>query len=198
MDVSEQDARRSLASVEGTMERTRKAIASSESGAILILWGALLVVCYLLTQVCLGWRPELIWWVWPVVCSLGAVGSFGYYWWGAREGRPVKTAAEKKIGLRVTAFWLLLYLFAGVWVAIAGMRHGIQINAFFVTVIMFAYVVSGLWTDGLYMVWLGLAVTAATLVGYFVLPWAYYNYWMATTAGGMLLGTGIYIRLWWK
>jgi hypothetical protein len=64
------------------------------------------------------------------------------------------------------------------------------------TIPMFAYVVMGLWLDH-FILWIGLAVTALTLVGLFFLQ-PYFWLWMAVTGGGMLLGTGLYIRYQWK
>jgi hypothetical protein len=61
---------------------------------------------------------------------------------------------------------------------------------------MFAYIVIGLWFAAYFMVWLGLAVTAATLTGFFLFT-QYYCLWMAVTAGGLLLGTGLYLRIRW-
>jgi hypothetical protein len=61
---------------------------------------------------------------------------------------------------------------------------------------MFAYVVTGLWLEH-FMVWLGLVVTALTVIGLFLLP-SYFYIWMAVVGGGTLAGTGLFIRNRWK
>lgn len=55
-----------------------------------------------------------------------------------------------------------------------------QLNAVFSTVAMFGYIVIGLWFSSYFMVWLGLAVTATTLIGFYFLPY-YYCLWMVVT-----------------
>ncbi len=84
------------------------------------------------------------------------------------------------------------------WLGMLHPKNGIEINAFLSMVIMFAFIVMGLWYSENYMVWLGLAVTAATLIGFYLIPPFYYNLWMAPTAGGALFGTGIYLRIRWR
>jgi hypothetical protein len=63
---------------------------------------------------------------------------------------------------------------------------------------MFAYVVMGLWFGSWLMVILGIVVTCFTLVGFHLIPVGYYCLWMAVTAGGGLLGTGLYMKLRWR
>jgi len=57
--------------------------------------------------------------------------------------------------------------------------------------------VMGLWFCSYFMVLLGLGVTAATLIGYYLLT-PYYCLWMAAMGGGALLATGVYIRVCWR
>lgn len=72
-------------------------------------------------------------------------------------------------------------------------------NAFICTVIMFTYVVSGLYETGAkFMLWLGLAGTAITLIGFYIIPASYYCLWMAPAFGGALFGTGLYLKLMWR
>ena len=100
--------------------------------------------------------------------------------------------------LRTVLFWPLVFVYACVWLNIVKPNNGLEVNAFLVTVIMFAYVVMGLWFDSWIMTALGLVVTAFTLVGFFLVPTANYCLWMAVTAGGSLLGTGLFMKLWWR
>ena len=73
-----------------------------------------------------------------------------------------------------------------------------QVNVFMVTVIMFAYVIMGIWEKINFMIYLGLAVTASTIIVFFFLNHTYYCLYMAATAGTLMLGTGIYLQLRWK
>ncbi len=68
--------------------------------------------------------------------------------------------------------------------------------AFAALVPMFVYVVTGLLERDNYMLFLGLGVTAATIVGFFAVP-QYFYLWMAAFGGGALLMTGLVIRRKW-
>ncbi|MHC4527109.1 MAG: hypothetical protein ACYS29_04455, partial [Planctomycetota bacterium] len=84
------------------------------------------------------------------------------------------------------------------WLSFLRPFNGLQMNAFLCTAIMFAYVVTGLWYGSYHMVWLGLAVTCSTLIGFYLIPPKYYCLWMAPMAGGALFGAGLYFRLRWR
>jgi hypothetical protein len=81
--------------------------------------------------------------------------------------------------------------------------RGEQLGTFFVTLIMFAYVIVGMWMRQHYLIVLGVGVTIATLVGYVLdmcirggvidMP-RILNLWLAVTGGGALLLTGILLR----
>jgi hypothetical protein len=61
---------------------------------------------------------------------------------------------------------------------------------------MFGYLVMGLWL-GRFFLWLGLLVTATTLVGYYFVS-DYFFLWMALTGGGSLIAAGVFIRKFWR
>ena len=98
---------------------------------------------------------------------------------------------------RIGGLWgaLLIYIF--IWLRLLSPVNGMQVNAFICTACMFAYIVIGLWFESYFMIVLGLAVTAATLIGFYLLA-GYYCLWMAFAGGGALLGTGLYIRVRWR
>jgi hypothetical protein len=114
------------------------------------------------------------------------------------HGPATRNPSDKRLGLRTGLFWLLFLAYAYVWLGITKPYDGIQLNAFLCTAVMFAYVVTGLWFDSGLMVILGIVVTAMTLVGFYAIAPAYYCLWMAVTAGGALLGTGLYMQLRWR
>ena len=61
---------------------------------------------------------------------------------------------------------------------------------------MFVYVVTGLLERDNYMLFLGLGVTAVTVLGFFAVP-QYFYLWMAAFGGGALLITGLVTRRKW-
>lgn len=194
MDISREQAKDSLEQIDAVSNRTRRTIASTYDSALLIMWGLIWIAAFIGTHFILTW----VWLIWFGLGGIGAVATFLVVWRQFRRANPIKMPADKKIGQRIFWFWVLLFVYAFVWLSILKPYHGIQVNAFLCTAIMFAYVVMGIWSESRYMLWLGLAVTGITLVGFYVIPPGYYCLWMAPTAGGALLGTGLYIRLRWR
>jgi MFS family permease len=191
MNVSNQEAQASLASANDMMLRTRKAIAVAYSSPLLILWGPLLAAAYVATHFYLRYAAPIFW----TMAIVGTLGSF-IVWPRIKRNLPVREPAEERLSWRISGLWWSLFLYIFIWLSILWPVNGMQINAFILTAAMFGYIVIGLWFAAYFMVWLGLAVTAATLAGFFLLA-QYYCLWMAVTAGGLLLGTGLYLRIRW-
>lgn len=194
MDISEKEAQDSLEQIQAVSTRTRKTIAASYDSGILIMWGLITIAAFLGSHF-FRYRAGYIW---MILCGIGSVATFFVCWIQFRSGNPVKVPAAEKIGWRIFLFWTLLFVYMFIWLSILKPRGGIQLNAFIFTTIMFAYVVIGLWFKCYYMFWLGIGVTCTTLVGFYLIPPSYYCIWMAPTGGGAILGTGLYIRLFWK
>ncbi len=194
MSMSNEKAAESLAAVEDTISRTRKAIASTYESPFLIVWGVVWVSGFLGTHFFLQWVN----WIWGFLCTVGTAATVVICWRQFRVWAPTKSSGERRIGLRTSLFWPLFFLYAFVWLSIMEPHSGIQMNAFLCTAVMFAYVVIGLWFDSWIMVFLGLGVTASTLAGLYLISPAYYCLWMAFAGGGPLLVTGLYLGLRWK
>lgn len=194
MNVSEKDAQDSLDQAQAVATRTQKTITASYSSSLLIMWGLIWIVAFLGTHFFLEW----VWLIWLGLGGIGCIATFLVGWRRFHLGNPVKIPAAEKIGWRIFWFWSLLFVYMFIWLSILRPRHGIQVNAFICTAIMFAYVVTGLWSKSHYMLWLGLVVTCITLVGYYLIPDSYYCLWMAPAGGGALLATGLYIRFCWR
>lgn len=194
MNVSDEEARNSLEQVQAVANRTRKTIAASYDSGLLIIWGAVWVAAFLGTHFFLAW----VWYIWMVLGGIGTIATFLVCWNQFRSANPVKIPAAENIGWRIFWFWSLLFIYMFIWLSILRPHHGIQLNAFICTAIMFAYVVSGLWFKSYHMLWLGIVVTCITLVGFYLIPPGYYCLWMAAMGGGALLTTGLYLRLRWK
>jgi hypothetical protein len=173
---------------------TRKTIAASYDGVMLMMLGLIWILGILGTHFFLRW----VWWIWMVLSGIGGIVTFLYSWRQFRSANPVKVPAAEKIGWRIFLFWTLLFVYISIWLSILKPDHGIRLNALICTATMFAYIVTGLWFKCYYMVWLGIGVTCTTLVGYYMIPKGYYCLWMALTGGVAIFGTGLYIRIFWK
>ena len=192
MNVSQENARASLSAAESVMVQTKKAIASSYANPSLIMWGILWILAYTITN----FYYIYAFYIFMAMAVIGGIGT-GVIVGIFRSRAPIKDRSSQKYGRRITAFWIFLCIYIVVWLFLLTPFTGIQCNAFICTVAMFAYIVMGLWFESRFMIILGLAVTAGTLAGFYLLR-EYHCLWMAFVGGGAIFGTGLYIRLRWR
>ena len=205
MDISEKEAQDSLDQIQSTFGQTKKKIAAGSTAPILILWGAIWFAAYLGTYVayllefkvyCLRLTSSFSIGIhvtglcWMVLVLIGMAAS----WVLGVKRSPVKSPHNKRWGL----CWLILFVYAGVWLSLLWPWNDYQISAFLASVPMFAYVVMGLWADRV-LLWLGIVVTLLIIVGFFLFHFQpAFWLWMAILGGGSLAGTGLYIRKAWR
>ncbi len=205
MDISEKEAQDSLDQIQVTFGQTKKKIAAGSTAPILILWGAIWFVAYLGTYVAyllefkvynfrltsrfsIGVHVAGLCWMVLVVIGIAASWVLGV------KRAPVKSPHNKRWGF----CWLILFVYAGVWLSLLWPWNDYQMNAFLASVPMFAYVVMGLWVDRV-LLWLGIVVTVLIIVGFFLFHFQpAFWLWMAILGGGALAGTGLYIRKAWR
>jgi len=194
MDESySENVQESLAAVENTMLRTRKAVGASRGSPFLILWGLLWTIAYTVSHFC----PKYSGITFPMMGIVGTVGCFLIFWI-LDPKMPFKEPAAGKTNLRIWALWGLLFLYVVIWLNLLAPSNGIQTNAFLATAVMFGTVILGLWFTVYFMVWLGLFITAMTLTGFYFIPHYYYCLWMAVMCGGVMFCTGLFIKLRWR
>ncbi len=203
MNVSQDEARETLDQIEDVRQRTKKMVACAGGDICFIVWGVIWFIGFLSTHLFgyarITWSGIAIGSIWLVLVATGIVVSI------IVEKR--RAAVKSTIGKRVGVFWWLLYAYVYLWIGLLfpfievhGHAESVmfwnRFGAIAATVPMFAYVVTGLWLEH-FMVWLGLAVTALTILGLFLLQ-PYFYIWMAVVGGGTLAGTGLFIRNRWK
>ena len=191
-EISSAEAREALGEIEQTMAQARYYAAVAAS-PILYVWGAIWIVAYSLCQ----FFPEHSGLIWMPLAVIGAVltGVFS-------KRAPVRSSSDGRFGIA----WAVLFIFAGVWFAVLMpwekmggfdyMERQRSMGAYGATLVMFAYVMMGLWWDRFFM-WLGFTVTGLTLIGYFAVP-KYFNLWMGIFGGGLLFLSGWLIKRRWK
>jgi hypothetical protein len=187
MNVTDQEAREALADIQGVADRTRRLLIGGYGGMLLAQWGMLCAVAYLITYLLvIQRRYDAIGWVWWGLMMVGVVGM-----WRLGRRHPVRGVLNRRIGM----FWGALCVYAYVWLMLLYPWNGAQFNLFLITLVMFAYVVIGIFAWRV-MLWLGLGVTALILIGYFTLwPSPLLWLWMAACVGGPLTVTGVILML---
>jgi hypothetical protein len=186
---------KAILEIENIQKKTRQVIASSRASAILMLWGAVWFFAFLYCW----YLPSKEGLIWTVFDCIGIAGTIFLVILGKRKVRA-KNPLSKKLGWRMFWFWFLLLVYGGVFMTALWTDRGFQssqIAAFICALVMFAYVIIGLWFDANFLLWLGLAVTALVVVGYLFLN-SFFNLWMAPAGGGALFLTGLYIQLKWR
>jgi hypothetical protein len=193
VEVSQQEARESLSLIQDTAARTRKTVAAGYASNLLVLWGFIWMAGF--TGLHCAPRQGGI--LFAVLDGIGLVGTLFVVWRTWPTHSSLRGAGASRLARSIFLFWLILFVYAGFWLLMLRPAAGMQVGALLVTAAMLGYVVTGLWTGSTFLVWLGLAVTALTLFGFFVIP-GYFNLWMAPTGGAAVLGTGLYVRIRWR
>ncbi len=185
MNISKQEAEASLADIEDIIAKTRRVIAAGHSANQLILWGIIWVIGYGYGQ----FDPPRAGIVWLPLTLGGFLLSMRI---GSRRHVPTRSPLLGRLG----AFFGLLFGYAFLWIFILQPVDPRRMGPYMATVAMFSYCVGGIFFDRFFL-WLGLAVTALTLVGMHFVP-AWLNLWMAVACGGSLIAAGLYIRARWR
>jgi hypothetical protein len=187
MELTKDKAQQMLEEIKSTGDGTRLHLVHRFGGKLLIWWGALGTLAYILTYaLVLRENYMAINWVWGILMTLGWLGM-----WRMGSRHPVRNEGDWRFG----ALWGILFAYGALWLLLLYPWNGAQMNLFLITLVMFAYVIIGLfgWRP---MFWLGLVVTGLILGGYLLLRenpvlWL----WMAVCVGGGLAGTGTAIML---
>jgi hypothetical protein len=205
MEMTRQEAQDSLDQIRDVVNQTRRKIAAGSTAPALIIWGVIWFIAYLGTYLsCLFKSPSYCVQVtdrisvgidaagmcWLLLIPIGVAAT----WFIEVRKGPTKSKHNKRYGL----CFFILFVYAGVWLALLTPWNEYQMSAFLASVPMFAYIVMGIWADRV-LLWVGVAVTLLILFGFFILHlqpafWL----WMAALGGGTLAGTGLYIRVRWR
>lgn len=192
MNVTPEEAQEALAAIQQTTVKTRRGLAYYAYQQI--LWGLLWLVGFLVSQFV---QPAMLNWVWIAIPILGMIGSALM---GISQGRRMRVTPDSRLAFissRVGIFFGSLYGFGIVWFVILQPLNSLQIALFWITLVMFGYIVAGAWLRISLLIGIGVGVTVMSLLGYYLLP-GYFYLWSAMFAGGTLLGSGIYILLRWR
>jgi hypothetical protein len=195
MEATERQAQEALQDVEAVAKSVQGKLAYGMAGPILALWGMVWIVCFVIQH----FAPQIAGWGWIVGDSLGIAGSL-YLGRFRSRSQAVRSETAKRLGWKLFWFWLFLFIYADIWLAVLWPWREDQLGMFAVTLVMFAYVVMGLWLDMRFMLWLGLGVTLLALAGYAAssLVPGYLDLWLGCAGGSALLASGLYLTLRWR
>lgn len=191
MDPNNQQAVDTLKLINKTASQTRKSIAAKYSSPYIILWGCILIAAYLLTHFYLSW----VWIIWSTLGLIGWLAMCLISAYQKRKGFPTRNSQYNTLWWQEFAFWTTFYAFIAISLYLFKPRSGIVINAYIILMIMLAYIIQGIWNRELFMIGLGIIISAGTMVGVYWIPVSLYCFWMALAAGGLMVTTGIYLHV---
>ena len=186
MTISADDARAALRTIHESADQSQAFRGYRRGAPHFFVWGAIWVVCY---GAC-GFDPNLGF-IWFPATVLGMAAS-------AVIGRRTKmTGGELRepaqFGRAMWATFLAFGLFITATYAILRPHDLNQFNAFPALVTGMAYTLAGLWMRRYRLLFVGIMLAAATMIGFFYLgPWL--AYWLAAVGGGALILTGFWMR----
>lgn len=191
--VTQEEARKALADIDQVARQIRHAVAGSQMGTNLVIWGAVWIVGFALSALS-RWDMGWIWWSLVALgMGLSALGGFRQH----REGR-IQSAQAHQLMRQLALFWLAVITYAMVLALRIPLRNGLDQLVLIVCLVMLAYVVMGIWLRSPLLAAIGLTVTVAALVGRSFLPPRAFLLWMAVFGGGGLFVPGLYVKLRWK
>jgi hypothetical protein len=183
MHTTPEEASTSLAAIQQTQIRTRKATASW--AYFLIIWGLFWIALTLLRQA-LPSVSEI--WLW-MICLVPCYVASGIA--GRRIGTQMQARVPSSFGWLFTAPVGV----GAIWLWLAWPLTPLPITTIVLLVFMTSYILAGIVLKQALLLQIGLTVSMLVLLAYllgtYIAP-AYTWLWQAVLQGGALLGSGIY------
>ncbi|QQE13520.1 hypothetical protein JD969_08700 [Planctomycetota bacterium] len=199
MHMSNDEAAKALKDIEVTTRQIKERLGMGPVGYIVMLWGAVWMVCFALPY----WAPSWNGWGWLIGNSIGFIGTAWLSWKDTRK-KDIVSDELKRVGKNIGWMWGLGVLFANGILAVMWPWNGMQFGAAIVVMLMFMYVMMGLWANSRFLIFVGLLVAGLAVAGYFItlVGWLgdsrRFMLWLALMCGGSMLFSGAYIKLRWR
>lgn len=187
MDISPEEAQEALDVIQQTTIKTRKGY--GYNGYYLMIWGTVWFIGFLVSQY-LQSAPAIVGWTWGGLVLIAMISCTVM---GVKQGKYVRS----QIGPRVGYFYMTLFVFTALWYILMAPESAKQGAIFFVTIIMFAGTVIGIFSRSVSTVIGCVSLTLLAIVGYYLLP-AYFFLWEAIFGGLAMVAIGLGLRLRWR
>ena len=188
MDISREAPQAALDAGDSTTKSTRFLLRSWAVGIFVV--GVIWTASFAASQ----FLPDTPLW------SLGEtflVGIAFAIYWGRRRVTAIRVAPQSRLAFlytRLAVFYGILYLFFMLW-QIALLRTAMASALLWITVIMFAAIITGVWLTEPVLIGCGVAITLLSTLGYWLIP-QYFWLWVAVFAGLPLIGVSLYLWRW--
>jgi len=182
MSLDPKEAAASLDDIAAIERRTRETLYYAGTSELFILWGVLTFIGHGLNWL----KPHWAGWVWLAIDIGGFIVTV------AIMARRFPFARRRGLNLRWMASYLAFLVYGFVVVIELSPMTGRQQQVFWPTLVMFAYVLAGIWI-GRFFLYLGLAAIAAILFGFYLLG-DWFTLWLAIVLGGGLIAGGLWLR----
>jgi hypothetical protein len=179
--IDAKEAASALSDIASIAHRVRQSRTYNLASLMLIMWGGVSCVGYLLTYL----SPHTAGYTWVTLDVVGIAGWIG-----------IAAVQRRQSGVRTFDLRMLagvaLFVAFGLFTCLLGQFGSRQLSTFWPIYFMMVYSIVGLWV-GTAFVAIGLCITALTLIGYFFVG-ASFDLWMAFVDGGGLILGGLWMR----
>jgi hypothetical protein len=182
MTLDPKEAAASLGDIEAIERRTRENLFYFGSSPVLVLWGVLNVAGYLLTW----YRPTAALYGWIALNLIGMAGSYAIIW------PRMPSARRSSHAWRWGASFVAFIIFGEICMIEMWPVAPRQMLVFWPTLVMFGYVLSGIWL-GRFYVYFG-AIEIVLILGTYFFPGAALAPWLALVVGGGFIAGGLWLR----
>ncbi|WP_145073252.1 hypothetical protein [Poriferisphaera corsica] len=199
MDVPADEARRALEQINRVTEQAKMRIGMGPAGWVIMLWGVIWMVCFGVPY----WNLSISGSIWLYGNAIGFIAT-GLMFWRDYIKREVVSQELNQLGKRIGLAWMTLSFFTFGGFMVMNSFTGAQLGTIIVILIMFMYVIIGLWLNAKSLVVTGWVVSAFAVSGYLFAKWGWLGefrvlmLWLSVFCGGPLFLCGLYIKLRWK
>jgi len=185
MEISRDEAREALGAIEDATKASRVLLKSWIVGMFVV--GVIWTLSFAASQ----FLPDNPLWSLSETFLVGI--AFAIYW-GQRRRSVIRVAPQSRLAFlhtQLAVFYGTLYLFFMLW-QVALLDTAMQSTLLWITVVMFAAIITGVWLKEPILIVCGVAVTALSTLGYWLLP-QYFWLWVAVFAGLPLIAVSVYL-----